>query len=87
MAKELQDIAKNIATTSDFSGLIEIKSKLQSFKQERSQILAVDKETDQLLRDIVVVINTKIKEYQEEHQENMVKEIESNCTKLTEYME
>lgn len=67
--------------------MINLKSQLQNHKTTRSQILTVDKECDILLKETLQAIDAKIQEYQDEHKEQIIKDIEKQLNHITEYMD
>jgi MoxR-like ATPase len=87
MGIQLREISTNIENIKDFSWLIWAKATLQSLRQQRWQIIHVDKEVDALLKETLDIIESKIKEYQEEHKENIIKDIEKSHTLIKEYMD
>jgi len=86
MSTQLSSIQSELATTSEFADFLNLKQRLQDFKFLRSQLLTVDKELDALLKESLQVIDLKIKKYQEEHKEDLTKDIEQNLIQITEYM-
>lgn len=85
--ERLVEISEDIKhAEDDFTAILTIKTKLNDLKQTRSQILAVNKETDTLLRENLQLIDQKIQEYQESHKENILEEISKNCEHIAEYM-
>ncbi len=87
MWEQLQTISTELTTINDFTWLISIKNRLISLKHERSQIVVVDKQVDTLLKETLQVIDQKIKEYQEEHKESLISDIENNCKLIQDYMD
>lgn len=87
IAKQLWEISTDLASVHDFTSMISLKNKLTTIKQTRSQILAVDKDTDILLKETLHLINQKIEEYQTEHLETITQDIDANCKHISAYME
>ncbi|MEI7478444.1 MAG: hypothetical protein WCJ81_08485 [bacterium] len=76
-----------LPTINDFPSMMEFRSELMRIKQIRSQILAVDKDADAILKDTLTLIDEKIAEYQNDHKEQIVEDVKNNLKLISDYME
>ncbi len=87
MSAKLIEIQQELPTIKDFADMVSLKNKLQEIKQSRSQIIAINKDVDLLLKETLGVINDKITEFQMEHKEQMDEDIKKNIGYIHAYMD
>lgn len=84
---ELDDIASELWWVSDLATLITIKEKLKSIQKKRRNIAAWVVEKDKELKELLEIVNQKIKDYQEAHKEELEQEIEDNLVRIKEILD
>jgi len=87
IGERLTVLNTELPTINDFPSMMEFRSELMRIKQIRSQILAVDKDADAILKDTLTLIDEKIAEYQNDHKEQIVEDVKNNLKLISDYME
>jgi len=84
---ELWEITTEVSWVSDLATLITIKEKLKSIQKKRRNIAAWVVEKDKELKELLEIVNQKIKDYQEAHKEELEQEIEDNLVRIKEILD
>lgn len=84
----LDNLASSLGAGDDFNTLVYIQSSLKEIQKDRSQIsniapTAKDKE----VKELAQLVEGKIAEYRESHQEDIQEKIENNLDAIKEYLE
>ena len=84
---ELWDITEELWWDADLMTLITIKEKLKTIQKKRKNIAAWVIDKDKELKQLLEIVNQKIKDYHESHKEEIEQEIEENLNKIKEILD
>ena len=72
----------------DFNNLVYIQSSLKEIQKDRAQIANIAPTTkDKEIKELVQIVNDKIKEYRESHQDDIQEKVSINLDTIKEYLE
>ena len=84
----LDNLASSLGAGEDFNNLIYIQSSLREIQKDRAQISNVAPTTkDKEIKELTQLVDQKISEYRESHQEDIQEKIDINLNTIKEYLE
>lgn len=86
--ERLDTLASSLDAGDDFNNLIYIQSSLKEIQKDRAQIANISPTIkDKKIKELNQIVNNKIKEYRESHQDDIQEKIDINLETIKEYLE
>lgn len=87
MYDKLDNLADSIGAGDDFNNLVYIQWALKEIQKDRANITNIAPTAkDKQIKELVTIVDQKISEYRESHQEDIQEKIDENLTKIKEYL-
>ena len=84
----LDNLANSLGAGEDFNNLLYIQSSLKEIQKDRAQIANIAPTAkDKEIKELTQIVNDKITEYRDSHQEDIQEKIDINLNTIKEYLE